>query len=301
VPALEKLVERGHQIVAVFTQPDRPKGRGGHLASSAVKEAASRLGIPIHQPERIKRPENVGLLREIAPEAMVVVGYGQILPQSIIDIPRLGILNVHASLLPRYRGAAPIQWAIANDEPVTGVTIMRIDAGLDTGDTLLSWETPIGDHETALELGERLAPVGAALLVQALEDLAAGRIQPKPQDHAEATFAPVLKKEDARIDWRWSARKIHCRARGFVPWPGVSTTFRNQPLQIWSCRVAAESPIAEPGSLHPRKKELLVSCGEATALELLEVQLAGKKRMTAEAFLHGHRVADNERLGEGTL
>jgi methionyl-tRNA formyltransferase len=267
---------------------------------SAVKVAASGLGISVHQPERIKRAESVELLRELAPEAIVVVGYGQILPQSVIDIPKLGILNVHASLLPAYRGAAPVQWAIANGETVTGVTIMRIDAGLDTGDILLSRQTSIGEQETAAELGERLAGMGAELLVRALEDHAAGRIQPTPQDHSRATLAPVLKKEDARIDWQWHARKIHCRARGFVPWPGISTTFRGQPMQIWSCRVAEEEAQGQPGAMHPSKSRLVVSCGEGTALELVEVQLAGKKRMTAEAFLNGHRVTENERMGEGT-
>jgi methionyl-tRNA formyltransferase len=298
VPTLERLATRGHHIGAVFTQPDRPKGRGGQVAMSAVKVAAAGLGIPVHQPERIKRPESVALLRELAPEAMVVVGYGQILPQSILDIPKLGILNVHASLLPKYRGAAPVQWAVASGETVTGVTIMRIDAGLDTGDILMARETPIGEQETAAELGERLGEIGAELLVKALEEYSAGHIRPTPQDHARATSAPVLKKQDARIDWQWSARKIHCRARGFVPWPGVSTVFRDQAMQIWSCRVAQETPGGEPGSMHPQKPRLLVSCGEGTALELLEVQLAGKKRMTAEAFLNGHRVAENELLGE---
>jgi methionyl-tRNA formyltransferase len=301
VPTLERLVERGHQVVAVYTQPDRPKGRGGQVTASPVKEAALRLGIDVRQPERIKRPENVEQLRELAPEVMIVVGYGQIIPQSIIDIPPLGILNVHASLLPKYRGAAPIQWAVANGETVTGVTIMRIDAGLDTGDILASWETPIGDEETAVELGERLAVSGAALLSQTMEEFAAGRIEPQPQEDSLATLAPVLKKEDARIDWRWPARKIQCRARGFQPWPGVSTQFRGQAMQIWSCAVANGANAGGPGAIHPAKRRLLVSCGEGTALELLEVQLAGKKRVTAEAFLNGHRVEENEVLGEREL
>jgi methionyl-tRNA formyltransferase len=301
VPTLERLVERGHPVVAVFTQPDRPKGRGGQVTASPVKEAALRLGIEIHQPERIRRPASVDLLRELAPDAMVVVGYGQIIPQSILDIPRLGILNVHASLLPKYRGAAPIQWAIANGETVTGVTIMRIDAGLDTGDILSSWESPIGAEETAIELGERLAVAGAGLLVQSLDEFAAGRIQPQPQDHALATLAPILKKEDARIDWSWPAPRIQCRARGFQPWPGVATTFRGQAMQIWSCSVADCAAAGPPGSIHPGKRRLLVSCGDGSTLELLEVQLAGKKRVTAEAFLNGHRVEDNELLGEREL
>ena len=301
VPTLERLVESGHKVTAVFTQPDRPKGRGQAVTASPVKQAAERLGVPVHQPERIRRPEAVELLLGMAPEAMVVVGYGQIIPQSIIDIPRLGILNVHASLLPKYRGAAPIQWAIANGETVTGVTIMRIDAGLDTGDMLSRWETEIGAEETAVELGERMAPVGADLLVRTLDDLAAGRVTPEPQDNDAATLAPILMKEDASIHWRWPARTIHRRWRGFQPWPGVATTFRGQALQISKCAVAREVDAGPPGSLHPRKKRLLVSCGERSTLELIEVQLAGKKRITAEAFLNGHRVAENELLGEGAL
>jgi methionyl-tRNA formyltransferase len=297
VPSLERLAD-GHTVVAVCTQPDRPKGRGRDLAQSPVKEAALRLGIDVHQPERIRRPESVALLQRIAPELIVVVGYGQIIPQSIIDIPPLGILNVHASLLPKYRGAAPIQWAIANGETVTGVTIMRINAGLDTGPILLQWETVIAPEETAIELGDRLSHAGAALLIEAIDGLVSGAIVPQPQDDCAATHAAILKKEDGRIDWNLPASAIHARARGFLPWPGVYTSFRGQALQIYRCRPAAESAAGSPGSLHPRKHGLLVSCGESTALELVEVQLAGRRRMTAEAFLNGNRVVENELLGE---
>jgi methionyl-tRNA formyltransferase len=296
VPTLDRLVERGHTVAAVFTQPDRKKGRGQELGMSPVKEAALRLGIEVLQPARIRREESVDLLRAIGPEAMVVVGYGQILPQSIIDIPPFGILNVHASLLPAYRGAAPIQWAIANGESRTGVTIMRIDAGLDTGDMLLRWETGIGPEETAPELSARLSAAGADLLVEALEGLIAGRVCPRVQDHSQATYAPVLKKEDGEIDWEWPALKVHDRARGFLPWPGAFTSFRGQTLQIWRCRVAAEAVEGEPGTMHPRQRRLLVRCGEGTGLELMEVQLAGKKRISAESFLNGQRVVENERL-----
>ena len=211
VPTLEKIVGAGHDVVAVFTQPDRPKGRGQQMALSPVKEAALRLGLTIHQPERVRRPEIVEQLRAIAPEAMVVVGYGQIIPQSIIDFAPLGIINVHASLLPKYRGAAPIQWAIARGESISGVTTMRINAGLDTGDMLLKWQTPIGDQETAIELGARLAPAGADLLVQTLAELRT--IVPQPQDDAQATLAPILKKEDGHIDWSMPAREILNRIR----------------------------------------------------------------------------------------
>jgi methionyl-tRNA formyltransferase len=299
VPALERLAARGHTIEAVVTQPDRPRGRGQVPAPGPVKEAAVRMGLDVYQPERIRHDDSVELLRRIAPDAIVVVGYGQIIPQSIIDIPPLGILNLHASLLPAWRGAAPIQWAIASGDTVTGVTIMRIDAGLDTGDILLQWETPIGAEETAPELAARLAEAGSGLLVEALDGLVAGRIRPRPQDHARATRAPVLRKEDGRIDWRWPAARIHCRARGFLPWPGAYTTFRGQTLQLWRCRVADQPVEGVPGSMHPRKRRLLVACAESTALELLEVQLPGKKRIPADAFLSGHRVMENELLGEG--
>src|SRR5271165_686414 len=199
VPTLERIVAAGHDVAAVFTQPDRPKGRGQKDTMPPVKEAALRLGLTVHQPERVRRPEVVEQLRTLAPEAMVVVGYGQIIPQSILDIPPQGIINVHASLLPKYRGAAPIQWAVANGESRTGVTTMKINAGLDTGDMLLKWETEIGPEETSLDLGARLAEAGAELLVETLRD----NPTPVRQDPAEATYAPILKKEDGQIDWNW--------------------------------------------------------------------------------------------------
>ena len=225
---------------------------------------------------------------------MVVVGYGQIIPQSIIDLPRFGIINVHASLLPKYRGAAPIQWAIANGETRTGVTTMRIDAGLDTGDMLLKWETDIGPNETALELGPRLAEAGATLLIETLNRI---DVIPQPQDPAQATLAPILKKEDGQIDWAWPAHKIFNRSRGFLPWPGVYTTFRGQLFHIWKCMPVKHAAASEPGRLQPERRRLFVSCGGHTALELLEVQIEGRKRVSAEAFLNGQRISDNEVFG----
>jgi len=297
VPTLEALIAAGHTISAVFTQPDRPKGRGRGVAESPVKQTAAAHGLSVFQPERIRRPENVDLLREIDPEAMVVVGYGQIIPQSIIDIPRLGNLNVHASLLPKYRGAAPIQWALANGETVTGVTIMRIDAGLDTGDMLLQESTPIGAEENAPELGARLAVSGASLLVRALADVEAGRSVAVKQNDIEASLAPILRKEDGLIDWTLSASQIYNRLRGFTPWPGVYTFFRGQPLQISSAHVAGSIPSPPAATLHPVQKRLFVGCGQDSALELVEVQLPGKKRMPADAFLNGYHLTKNEVLG----
>jgi len=297
VPTLERIVAAGHQVIAVFTQPDRPKGRGGMLAAPPVKETASRLGLPVLQPERVRRPEVVEQFKQMNPDAMVVVGYGQIIPQSIIDIPPLGIINVHASLLPKYRGAAPIQWAIANGETRTGVTTMRIDAGLDTGDMLLKWETDIGPDENALDLGERMAKAGAGLLVETLDGLEKGTIRPEPQDNSQATLAPILKKEDGIIDWNWTAAKISNRARGFLPWPGAYSFFRGQLFHIWKARVADEPGTGHPGGLVPQKQRLLVTCGQGTAIDAIEVQIEGRKRMTAQAFLNGHRLNENECLG----
>ncbi len=296
VPSLEALVGAGHELLAVYTQPDRPAGRKQELHPPPVKEAALRLGLEVRQPERIRRC--VEELAALKPDAMAVVGYGQIIPQAIIDIPPLGILNVHASLLPKYRGAAPIQWAIANGETETGVTIMRIDAGLDTGDILLQESTEIGSEETAPELAARLAPMGARLLVQALEGLAAGTITPVPQDHSQATLAPILKRGDGLVDFRWPAAKIVNRARGFQPWPGACTWWRGQRFFLWKCRPAGVETPAAPGKLFSHGKRLFAACGEGGALELLEVQIEGRKRMDAAAFLNGYRLADGEILGE---
>ncbi|MGA2212425.1 MAG: methionyl-tRNA formyltransferase [Bryobacteraceae bacterium] len=293
VPTLERIVEAGHRVLAVFTQPDRPKGRGGQLSRSPVKEAALRLGLPVYQPERIKHASAVEQLRQMQPDAMVVVGYGQIIPQSIIDIPPRGIVNVHASLLPKYRGAAPIQWAIANGETRTGVTTMKIDAGLDTGDMLLQWDTQIAPEEDALDLGRRLSAAGAQLLVETLRDNPA----PAKQDSAQATYAPILKKEDGQIDWNWRAGKIFNRSRGFLPWPGAYSFFRGQVFHIWKSRPSNDGPGGEPGQMISLKKRLLIACGEATTLEPLEVQVEGRKRMSAEAFLNGQQLGAHEMLG----
>jgi len=296
VPTLERLAEAGHEVLAVVTQPDRPRGRGQRDAPPPVKVAAARLGLTVYQPERVRRPEAVEYLRGLAPDAMVVVGYGQIIPQVVIDIAPLGILNVHASLLPKYRGAGPIQWAIIHGETSTGVTIMRIDAGLDTGDILLKAETEIGPDENAMELGQRLSNMGAPLLTEALDGLAAGRIVPQKQDSSQATYAPLLKKEDGRIDWSRPAEAIHNRVRGLQPWPGAYTGFRGQTLHIWRTRVVPGLPGSEAGVV-AGVKPLVVGAGGG-AVELLEVQVEGRKRMAAADFVNGQRLVENERLGE---
>ena len=321
VPSLEKLVAAGRQVLAAITQPDRPRGRGQREAPPPVKEAALRLGVPVHQPERVRRPEAVELLRSLAPDVMVVVGYGQIIPQAIIDIAPLGIVNVHSSLLPKYRGAAPVQWAIANGETRTGITTMRIDAGLDTGDILLAKETEIGPEETAIELNARLAGMGADLLLETLEGLESARIVGREQDSAQATYAPLLKKEDGLVDWSQPAASIHNRVRGLQPWPGAYTTFRGQTLHIWRARIISPAPLSyvrgsemaepgpggapsesgrsetglAPGSL-PCLKPLTVTCGLGV-LELVEVQLEGRRRMSAADFANGHRLTELDTLG----
>ncbi|HEX4772417.1 MAG TPA: methionyl-tRNA formyltransferase [Bryobacteraceae bacterium] len=300
VPTLQALVAAGHEIVGVFTQPDRPKGRGNTLAQSPVKLAAIENAIPVFQPERIRRPENVERLRDSNAEIFVIVGYGQIIPQSVIDIPKHGILNVHASLLPKYRGAAPIQWAIANGESRTGITIMQIDAGLDTGDMLLKAETDIQPEETAPQLSARLAPMGATLLIEAIAGIEQGKIRREKQNDAEATLAPILKKEDGLIDWTRPAQVTFNRLRGFTPWPGAYITFRGEQLSILAARVQPpkEKQASEPGIVRCERRKLFVSCGDGQLFEILELQLAGKKRVSAEAFLNGYKVADGERLGE---
>ncbi len=292
VPSLERIVAAGHDVVAIFTQPDRPKGRGQKDAMSPVKGAAVRLGLAVHQPERVRSLDVVEQLRGLAPEAMVVVGYGQIIPLAILDIPPQGIINLHASLLPKYRGAAPIQWAIARGETSTGVTTMRINQGLDTGDVLLRFETAIGSEENAVELSQRLAVTGAELLVRTLAELPG--IRAEPQDDSQASYAPILKREDGKIDWQLSAREILNRIRGFEPWPGGYGFLRGQRFQIWSAALGERE--LPPGALHVADRKLYAGCGRGESIELREVQLEGKKRLPAAAFLNGFPMGSDEAL-----
>ena len=298
VPTLDRIVAAGHSVSQVVTQPDRPKGRKQELTPSPVKAAALRHAIPVYQPERIRRPEALENFRSLASDAMVVVGYGQIIPQSVIDIAPLGIINVHASLLPELRGAGPIQWSIARGCKTTGVTTMRIDAGLDTGDILLRWETPVGPDETAVELSERLAEAGADLLVETLAGLCAGTIEARPQDNSLATYAPILQKEDGRIDWSNPAQQIHDLIRGFQPWPGAHTSFRGQSLHLWRSRLVPQRPgtLLPPGALIHEHGVFAIG-GDGAALELLEVQLEGRRKMPAEVFANGHHLTSTDQLG----
>lgn len=296
VPTLEALADGGHRVALVVTQPDRPAGRGQKLTPSAVKTKALELGLAVYQPERIRAPEALERLRQIAPEIIVVVGYGQIIPQTIIDLPRFGIVNVHSSLLPKYRGAAPINWAIVNGETTTGVTTMRIERRLDTGDMLLRRETAIGPVETAPELAERLAPMGAGLLIETLDGLAAGTVTPEKQDEAQATYAPILKREDGLIDWQRPAEEIFNRIRGFDPWPGAYTGFRGKRLHVRRARPLSGADLP-PGTISTRDG-FRAGCGGGTALEFEELQIEGKQRVAAEDFLRGYRPAEGEGLGE---
>ena len=296
MPALDGLVAAGFRVQLVVTQPDRPRGRGMEVSASPVKQRAVALGLPVAQPEKIKNNEEFRRqLAALQPGAIIVVGYGRIIPQWMLDLPPLGNINLHASLLPKYRGAAPVQWAIANGELVTGVTTMRINAGLDTGDILLQKEMPIAAEDTAETLAPRLADMGAGLLVETLQGLQAGTIQPRPQRDADASHAPILKKEDGRLDFRREAVVVYNRLRGFQPWPGAFTSFRGKNLNVWAARLAHYSVVA--GEIVVDGDRLLVGCAVGTALELLEMQPEGKKRMAARDFVHGYRPRSGERFG----
>jgi len=307
VPTLKHLLAQPDiEIVGVITQPDRPRGRGQDVSFSEVKEAALAAKLGVHQPEKIRAPETEGWLRKLAPDAVVIIAYGQIIPAKLLPIPKLGWINLHASLLPKYRGAAPINWAVVNGETRTGVTTMRIDAGMDTGDMLLQCEIEIGSKETTPELASRLSEAGAPLMVETLRGLAAGTIVPRAQNHTEASYAPMLKREDGRIDWKRPATEIYNRMRGFVPWPGAYTTFRGQSCHVWgepaSKGEGAGSPRdrdeAAPGTLYGEKNELFVCCGDATVLSVSAVKLEGRKPVKAGDFANGARLKNGERFGD---
>jgi methionyl-tRNA formyltransferase len=297
VPTLSALATAGHEIRLVVSQPDRPAGRGMQVAPTPVKARGAELGLPVTQPDKIKtNPEFRAQLEALKPDAIVVVAYGRILPKWMLDLPPYGCINAHASLLPKYRGAAPIQWAIANGETVTGVTTMRIDEGLDTGDMLLKREIAIAPEDTTITLAPRLAELAATLTVDTLRALEQGSVTPQPQDNSAATLAPLIKKEDGRADFTRPAREIHNRLRGFQPWPGVFTRFRDKTLAFSKTQPLAMSS-AGPGLIHVEAESLVVGCGGGTALAVSELQPEGKKRMSAREFINGYRPKDGERFG----
>jgi methionyl-tRNA formyltransferase len=299
VPSLRKLLSLPEfEILAVFTQPDRPRGRGQEVSFAPVKEVAAAANVPIYQPPKIRAPEVDEQLRALAPDAIIIIAYGQIIPARLLNIPPLGWINLHASLLPKYRGAAPIHWAIANGETKTGNTTMRIDAGMDTGEMLLQNELAIGPDETSSELIARLAETGSALMIETLRGLAAGTLPSRPQDHATATLAPILKREDGLIDWASSAQEIYNRMRGFAPWPGAYSGFRGQTAHLLGHPVAGATSQDLPGTLSNKNGTLYVACGAATVLQLAYVKLEGRKQVSAAEFANGARLQVGERFGK---
>lgn len=304
VPTLEALLGAHHQIALVVSQPDRPTGRDQQLTAPAVKQAALAAGLPVTQPEKIRsNAEFRAQLESIAPDAIVVVAYGRIIPPWMLALPRLGCINLHASLLPKYRGAAPIQWAIAMGDAYTGNTTMLLEEGLDTGPILLQQAMEIGPAQTAIDLFSLLARAGAPLVVETLTGLANGTIQPQPQSHENATFAPLLDREDGRIDFAGrTAHEIYNRWRGFQPWPGAFTALNGKKLIVHRMAIARGSyaeglGFAEPGWVVVENHHFLAACAGNTWLEFLEVQIEGKKRMTTDEFLRGNSLHADARLG----
>lgn len=296
VPCLESLIKAGHNICGVFTQPDKPKGRGHKLTAPPVKEVAIKNNIEVFQPDKIRNAETLSIIKSLEPEIIVVVAYGKILPKEIIDYPKYGCVNVHASLLPKYRGAAPIQWSIINGEKTTGVTTMYMNEGLDTGDMLLRSSTIINDDETSGDLHDRLSFIGADLILKTLDEISKGTIKRKKQNDDEASYSPMLDKSLCNIDWNKAAINIHNLVRGLNPWPTASTILNGNILKIHKTKVSnikGGSP-GEIISLNP----FVVSCSGDTSLEILELQLLGKKRMSSEEFLRGHKIKIYKKLGE---
>jgi methionyl-tRNA formyltransferase len=297
VPTLEAVLKAGHEVALVVTQPDRAAGRGMEMQAPPVKRVALERGLPVVQPEKIKNnAEFRAQLEVVRPDAILVVAYGRIIPQWMLELPRFGNINLHGSLLPKYRGAAPIQWAVANGEVVTGVTTMRLDAGLDTGDMLLAQVCPIGQEETAMDVYGCLAPVGADLMVETLLQLEESRLFPQTQDHSLATLAPILTREDGWIDFSRTAQQIYDRWRGFQPWPGAHTMLRGKKLIVQRMHVAGVGE-GEAGVVKVQGDALLVGCGGGRLLCLDEVQMEGKRRMSAAEFLRGNQARSGERLG----
>ena len=290
VASLKALVEAGHEICGVFTQPDKPKNRGHKLAFSPVKEYALTQNLPVYQPLKMRDGTALELVRELHPELIVVAAYGRILPEDILDTPPYGSINVHSSLLPKYRGAAPINWAILNGESVTGVTIMYMAAQLDAGDVIRCAETPIDPDEDAQTLTERLAQLGADTLLQAVEDLKNGTATRTPQDHTQFTYAPMLDRSLSPLDFTKPARQLHDQVRGLIPWPCASMTLNGGDVKVYRTAVGEETA-AVPGTIvEANKKGIAVACGDGKLLRILELQPQGGKRMPAAAYLAGHPV-----------
>ena len=299
VPSLKALIDSGYDVVGVFCQPDRPKGRGHKLAACPVKELALQHNIPVFQPERIKRAEGVEMLKSCAPDLCVTAAFGQLLSQEILDIPPLGTVNVHSSLLPKHRGSAPINWSVIMGDQVTGVTTMFTDKGMDTGDILLMKETTIGEKENAGELSDRLAVMGAELLIETIREMEAGTLTRIPQDHEAATYEPKMDKELGRIDWTKTAQEIDWLVRGTTPWPGAFTTMQEQTIKVFEIDVKEGAATGVPGEIifADAKNGLVVSCGDHD-VELKQIQMPGAKRMNAKDYLRGHTMDTGVCLGK---
>jgi methionyl-tRNA formyltransferase len=303
VPTLKAVLRANHEVPLVVTQPDRPSGRGMVLIAPPVKATALAAGLPVIQPEKIKNNREFRAeLERIAPEVILVVAYGRIIPKWMLDLPRFGNLNLHGSLLPKYRGAAPVQWAVANGEPETGVTTMRLDEGLDTGEILMQRRMAIAPDQTSADVFPLLAEMGGALMVETLDGLASGSITPTQQDDSLATHAPILTRDDGRMDFAAPAMAVYNRWRGFQPWPGAWTLLGGKKLVMHRLIPLDAGSLAggpdEPGALRIDQGRLFVRCGAGTWLELVEIQLEGKKRMPAVDFLRGHPLQSGDRLGE---
>ncbi|MEA4846393.1 MAG: methionyl-tRNA formyltransferase, partial [Clostridiaceae bacterium] len=298
VPCLRELLSEKHEIAAVVTQPDRAKGRGNKLAASPVKILAAEAGIPVYQPEKIRTEEFMEVLKDLAPDVMIVVAFGQILSQEILDIPPLGCINIHASLLPKYRGAAPINWCIINGEKSTGITAMYMDRGVDTGDIIIKKEIPIGEDENAEELHDRLSELGASVLRDTMTLLTEAKIKRIPQNDAEATYAPIMTKALGRIDWSMDAGKINDLIRGTYPWPGAFSSYKGKVFKIFIAQALNDNvKNKDYGYIRQADKDsIVVSCGTGS-LRIKELQFENEKRMSAEAYLRGHEIAEEVKLG----
>lgn len=298
VPCLQKIIEKEHEVVAVFTQPDKPKGRGNKMTMPPVKELALEHNIPVYQPNKIKTPEMVELIRDLEPQIIIVVAYGHLLSKEILDIPPFGCINVHASLLPKYRGAAPINWAIINGEEVTGNTTMYMDVGMDTGDIILKDSLTIGEDETTGELHDRLSIMGADLLLNTIDLIERGEVERQKQNDEEATYAPIMNKELGNIDWNKSALEIKNLIRGTNPWPSAFTTYQDKTMKIWKSRVEKTDETYPAGKIiRVTKEEVFVGTGK-DMLVIQELQFSGGKRLSVKDFLVGNHIDEDVILGE---
>ena len=295
VPSLQALIESEDEVIAVVTQPDKPKGRGLEVAPPPTKVPAEIHGIHVLQPQKIKTDDFFNELKKFNPDLICVAAYGKILPKNILDLPPYGCANVHASLLPQYRGAAPINWAIIRGEKITGITTMKMDEGMDTGDMLLKKELPIEDEDTGETLSQKLSHIGAALLIETIKLLKEGKLNPIPQDHSQATYAPILKKEHGKIDWEKPAEEIKNLIRGTLPWPGAYTTLGGKPLKIYRARVS--EGVGKPGEVIKSDSWILKVATGKDALDILELQVEGGKRLKAEEFLRGRNIKEGAVLG----